>query len=214
MCPGWPKIEDDVMPEFFEFPPTRSNRAKWALEELGVDYTSHMVSFAEGKQHSAEYKAVHPLGLVPAYRTDDYTLVESVAIVLQLLDEHPEKGLAPAPGAPERAAYYQWSVFACSELDPALSDVMQHTMHFPDDQRVPEIAQRGRERFAARATMLSHALDGHDYLLGEQFSGADIALGYSCNWAAYTGQLQEHPELVAYYGRLQARPAFQTVFSK
>lgn len=202
------------MPEFFEFPPTRSNRAKWALEELGVDYTSRMISFAEGRQRSDDYKAVHPLGLVPAYRTDDYTLLESVAIVLQLLDEHPEKGLAPAPGTAERAAYYQWSVFACAELDPVLSDVMQHTMHLPEDQRVPAIARRGRERFAARGAMLAQALDGRDYLLGARFSGADIALGYSCNWAAYTGQIEDHPTLVAYYARLQARPAFQAVFSR
>ena len=49
------------MPELFEFPPTRSNRAKWALEELGVDYTSRMISFPEEQQNSEDYKAIHPL---------------------------------------------------------------------------------------------------------------------------------------------------------
>ena len=201
------------MTELFEFPPTRSNRAKWALEELGVDYTSRMVSFLKGEQQSSAYKTIHPLGHVPAYRTDAYTMHESVAIVLQLLDEYPSAGLAPAPGSPERAAYYQWSVFACAELDPALFDVMKHTMHLPEDQRVPEIAARGREWFAARGAAVSKALQGHDYILGPSFSGADIALGYSCNWAAYTGMIEEHPTLVAYYARLQQRPAFQRVFS-
>ena len=75
------------MPELFEFSPTRSNRAKWALEELGVEYTSRVVSFPEEEQRSAKYKAIHPLGHVPAFRTNDYTMHESVAIVLQLLDE-------------------------------------------------------------------------------------------------------------------------------
>ena len=200
------------MPELFEFPPTRSNRAKWALLELGVDYTSRIVNLMEGEHHSAQYKAVHPLEVVPAYRTGDYTLVESVAIVLQIIDEYPEKGLAPAIGTPERAEYYQWSVFASSELDPALSDVMLHTMHLPDDQRVPEIANRGRERFDARAAMLSQALEGRDYLLGSKFSGADIMIGYCCNWAAYTGLIENHPTLVKYYARLQQRPAFKKVF--
>lgn len=158
-----------TVPEFFEFPPTRSNRAKWALEELGVDYTSRTIDLRTGEHHSQEYKAIHPLGVVPAYRTDDYTVLESVAIVLQLLDEHPEKGLAPAVGTPERAEYYQWSVFACSEFDPALSDIMQHTMHLPEVQRVTEIAQRGRDRFAARGAMLSAALEGRDYLLGSMY---------------------------------------------
>lgn len=202
------------MPEFFEFPPTRSNRTKWALEELGVDYTSRIINLMEGEQHSPEYKTVHPLGIVPVYRTDDYTMVESVAIVLQIIDEHPEKGLAPATGSPERAQYYQWCVFASSELDPALSDVMIHSMHLPEDKRVPEIAQRGRERFAARGAMLAKALEGRDYLLGSAFSGADIAIGYCCNWAAYTGLIEDHSTLVDYYERLQQRPAFQKAFAK
>ena len=138
---------------------------------------------------------------------------ESVAIVLQLLDEHADAGLAPPMGTAERAAYYQWSVFACAELDPNLFDVMKHEMHLPDDQRVPEIAQRGRDRFAARGEILSATLKCQDYLLGSTFSGADIVVGYSCNWAAYTGLIENHPTLVAYYARLQQRPAFQRVFS-
>ena len=85
-------------------------------------------------------------------------------------------------------------------------------MHLPAEQRVPAIAQRGRDRFAARGEVLSNALEGRDYLLGSAFSGADIALGYSCNWAAYTGLIENHPRLVAYYARLQQRPAFQRVF--
>ena len=201
------------MPELFEYPPTRSNRAKWALEELGIDYTSRLVSFPKGEQQSDEHKAIHPLGHVPAYRTDRYLMHESVAILLQLLDEHPEAGLAPSTGTAERAAYYQWSVFSCSELDPVLFDVMKHTMHLPDEQRVPEIAERGREMFKARGEVLSAALEGREYILGSAFSGADIALGYSCNWAAYTGLIGDHPGLVDYYARLQRRPAFQKVFS-
>ncbi len=201
------------MAELFEFPPTRSNRAKWALEELGVDYTSRLVSFPKQEHHSVEYKTIHPLGRVPAYRTDSYTMWESVAIVLQILDEYSDRGLAPAMGTPERAAYYQWSVFSCAELDPSLLDVMKHSMHLPEDQRVAEIERRGRQRFTACGAVLSTALHHRDYLLGTRFSGADIVLGYSCNWAAYTGMLENHPALVAYYERLQQRPAFQRVFS-
>ncbi len=200
------------MSELFEYPPTRSNRAKWALEELGVEYTGVSVNLPEGEHHSIEYKAVHPLGIVPAYRTSNYTMVESVAIVMQLVDEFPEKGLAPPVGSPQRAGYYQWCVFASAELDPSLFDVMRHTMHLPKEQRVHEIAERGRERFLARGHMLSMALEDNEFLLGSKFSGADIAIGYCCNWAAYTGQLEAHPTLVKYYSRLQQRPAFQKVF--
>ena len=74
-------------------------------------------------------------------------------------------------------------------------------------------AARGRERFAARAAMLCQTLEGQDYLLGDAFSGTDIVIGYCCNWAAYTGQIGDHPTLVDYYARLQQRPAFQRVFA-
>ncbi|MDA1090570.1 MAG: glutathione S-transferase [Proteobacteria bacterium] len=106
------------MTELYEYPPTRSQRAKWALEELGIEYSSNMINLQEGQQNSDAYRAIHPLGVVPALKTDTYTIFESIAIVLQLIDEHPEQNLAPAVGTPERAIYYQWSVFACAEVDP------------------------------------------------------------------------------------------------
>ena len=88
------------MKELYEWPPTRSQRAKWALEELGVEYSSQMIDLTEGQQDSNTYRAIHPLGAVPALKTANYTIFESVAIVLQLIDEHPEKNLAPAVGTP------------------------------------------------------------------------------------------------------------------
>ena len=72
------------MPELFEFPPTRSQRAKWALEEVGLEYSSRVVDLMKGQQDEEAYRAVHPLGVVPALMTEEYTIFESVAIVLQL----------------------------------------------------------------------------------------------------------------------------------
>jgi len=204
--------------ELFEFPPTRSNRTKWALEELGVDYTSHVVSLPNGENNAANYKAIHPLGVVPAYRTATFTMFESVAIVLQLLDEHPAAGLAPAIGSPERAAYYQWSVFSCCELDPALFDVMKHTMrplaHMrpAGAQHDSALAERGRSDFAARAQILSAVLGDRDYLLGREFSGADILVGHSCFMAGVTGLIGDYPVLEADHARLQQRPAYQRAY--
>ena len=202
----------------FEFPPTRSQRAKWLLEELGLPYESRPVDMMAREQDGAAYRAIHPLGVVPALRTGAYTMFESVAIVLQLIDEHPESGLAPAPGSPERALYYQWSVFAGSELDPAVMQVFDNTlrplehMHPPGTAHDPALAERGRQAFAARAEVLSKALEGRDHLLGEAFSGADILVGHSCFMAAFNGLLGDFPLLEAYHGRLQQRPAYQRAY--
>ncbi len=197
--------------QLYEFPPTRSQRAKWALEELEIPYSSHKVDLSQGQQNSDAYRAIHPLGVVPALETDHYTIFESVAIVLQLIDEHPEKKLAPPIGTPERANYYQWSVFACAELDPSIMLVFDNTMR-PEATHDPERAARGRRDFAIRADVLSKALRDRDYLLGSDFSGADIQVGHSCFMAANNGLLEGHPELEAYYKRLQKRPGHQRAY--
>ncbi len=206
------------MTDLYEWPPTRSQRAKWALEELGVAYSSHVINLPEGRQDSDAYRAIHPLGVVPALKTGTYTMFESVAIVLQLIDEHPEQNLAPEVGSPARASYYQWSVFACAELDPAImmffDNAMRPLEHMrpPGTQHDPKLAARGRTEFAIRADILSKVLGDRDYLLGSDFSGADILVGHSCFMATFTGLIGDYPVLKAYYGRLQQRPGHQRAY--
>ena len=150
--------------------------------------------------------------------TTGYTVFESVATVLQLIDEHPEKNLAPAVGTPERATYYQWSVFACAELDPPIMMFFDNTMRPPEYMRPPgtqhdaQLAERGRSDFAARANILSEVLSDRAYLLGSGFSGADILVGHSCFMATVTGLIGDYPMLEAYYGRLQQRPGHQRAY--
>ena len=208
------------MIELYEWPPLRSQRAKWALEELGVAYESRPVNCYEGEQNAAAYRAIHPLGVVPALRTERYTIFESVAIVLQLIDEHPETGLAPAPGSAARATYYQWSVFAGAELDPAVMLFFDNTqrpleaMRPPGAQHEPRLAERGRWEFETRAEVLSEALDGRDHLVGSGFTGADILVGHSCFMARRVGLMTgQYPVLEAYYARLQERPAHRRAYS-
>jgi glutathione S-transferase len=206
------------MIELYEFPPTRSQRAKWALEELGIAYSSHVVDLPGGEQNSDDYRAIQPLGVVPALKTDDYTIFESVAIVLQLIDENPEKNLAPAVGTSARASYYQWSVFACAELDPPLMMYFDNTMRPLAHMRPPgtphdaALAARGRADFGVRAEILSKALADRDYLLGDDFSGADILVGHCGFMATYMGLIGDYPVFEAYYRRLQQRPAYQRAY--
>jgi glutathione S-transferase len=206
------------MIELFEYPPTRSQRAKWVLEELGASYSSHTVVLLDGEQNTENYRAVHPLGVVPALRTSDYTIFESVAIVLQLIDEHPTAGLAPPCGSVPRAHYYQWSIFACAELDPALMMFFDNTMRPLEGMRPPgtqhdkALAERGRQDFEARAEMLTTALEGREHLLDSGFSGADILIGHSCFMARLMGLLDGFPVLEAYYARLSTRPAHQRAY--
>jgi len=204
--------------ELYEWPPLRSQRVKWALEELAIPYESRLVNMMDREQDGDAYRAIHPLGVVPALKTGSYTMVESVAIVLQLIDEHPESGLAPAIGTPQRAAYYQWCVFASAEIDPAVMTYFDNTMRPLEHMRPAgrqhdeTLASYGRDDFTLRANMLSGALNGRDYLLGADFSGADILIGHSCFMATVTGLIGGHPVLRSYLARLQQRPAYRRAY--
>src|SRR5437667_1810 len=96
----------------------RPFRVRWALEEAGADYDFAVMTQEEGA--GDEHKQRHPLGRVPVLETDDGFLFESAALCLQVADLHPGAKLIPPPGTYERGLVYQWTVFAMSELEPAV----------------------------------------------------------------------------------------------
>ena len=179
------------MTDLYEWPPTRSQRAKMGARGAGDRLSEPTWSTCSKDEQNSDGLPRHPsLGRGPALRTEAYTIFESVAIVLQLIDEHPEKKLAPAVGSPERALYYQWSVFACAELDPAIMMVFDNTMRPLEHMRPPgtphdaRLAARGRRDFAIRAEILSKALSDRDYLLGRRFRARTSWSATAASWPA------------------------------
>src|SRR6478672_1886364 len=103
----------------------RPLRILWTLEEIGEPYDVVLMTREESK--GDEHRARHPLGRVPVLEDEQGWLVfESAAICLHLADLHPDAGLAPAPGTPERALLYQWTIFAPAELEPPLIESAVH----------------------------------------------------------------------------------------
>ena len=199
--------------EIYHFSRTRSQRALWIAEELGIQAELKPVNLMEGEQRKPEYLAIHPLGFVPAVREGNETLLESAAIVMWLADQHADKGLAPAIDSPERAKYLQWCVFGPAELDPHIADITQHTMLLPEDMRNPDIAARARDRFIERAQVLSKVLESQPFLLGEKFYACDVIIGHNCVWAGMTGLLNDFPVLQDYFGRVSQRPGYQKAYA-
>lgn len=198
----------------YHFPPTRSNRALWAVRELGIDLTEVAVNLFEGEQNKPEYKKINPLGIVPTLEVDGSAIGESAAIVAFLVDQNPEKGLAPAIDDPGRGMYYHWLVFGPAELDHYLVTITQNTRFLPLATRDLKAAANAQERFDMRAQVLSERLWDQPYLLGDTFSAADISVGHSCAWAKMVEALGSHTVLMDYVKRLEARPAFQAVWGK
>lgn len=195
------------MVKLYYVPQTRAHRARWMLEELGVPYELVRVDVAAKQNKTPEYLAIHPHGHVPAIQDGGMTMFESAAICLYLADRYPEAGLAPPPGSVERGPYYQWMVYAMSELEPTIAAVGLHTRMLPEAERVPALADRGRRLFGECARVLKDALRDRPYLLGERFTAADVMIGGVLGWAKVLGLLEDQPEVKAYLKSLTERPA-------
>lgn len=174
-------------------PRSRAVISKWLLDEAGASYELEPIDFASGQHRSPEFLAISPSGKLPALVDGEVIVFESVAIGLYVADRYPEARLAPAPGAPERGLYLSWMVYATSQLEPAIGDKLM-------GQQVHRL--RGWTD-ADRALELLEAQVGQGpWLLGDQFTAADILIGSQLAW--FNRELP--PGLAAYVERLAQRP--------
>ena len=185
----------------YHVPPSRSNRVVWVLEEIGQPYELTVMKGEE--RQTDEHRRRHPLGRVPVLEDDEGFLFESAALCLHLADLYLDAQLNWPLATHERALVYQWTVFAMTELEPASIEARSYR---EDD---PARAQAGVERFQAAAAAVEQALDGHEYLVGDPFSIADLVCGAVLIFAKGTGLTDELPNIEAYIERLEARPARQ-----
>ena len=91
----------------------------WLLIETGASHALHKLD-TEAREHKRpEYLALNPQGLIPTLIVDGQPVTEAAALLSLLSERHPEAGLAPSPGSPTRAAWWQWTLFLANTLQPA-----------------------------------------------------------------------------------------------
>ena len=177
-------------------------RVAWLLEEVGEPYEPARVTTEEVME--PEHLARHPLGRVPVLEANGDVLFESTAICLHLADQYADAGLIGPLGSLERALVYQWALFAMTELEPAVLEVLRHS------KADPARATAGAERFGAAAAVIERELDAREFLVGDRLTVADIVTGGVLALAARRTSLTgEWPHITAYVDRLTARPAFR-----
>jgi glutathione S-transferase len=200
------------MIKLYHAPLTRSLRILWLLEELGLPYELANVTFLPP---TVPYSQDTPSGKLPCIQDGDLTLFESGAILEYIIDRYGNGRLAPPPGTPERGTFLQWVHFSEATAFPALAQIAYHTLFKPEAERVPAVAEDGRRNAALTLQKLERALAGKDYILGRELSGADIMLGYTLLVSQMLGVLTDaYPNTMAYYGRLNARPALQKALAQ
>ncbi len=192
----------------YHSPLSRSLRIVWLLEELGLPYDLKRIELASPAPRPFVQKT--PSGKVPTLVDGDVTLFESGAILEYLLEKYGNGRLAPPVGSPLRGPYLQWIHFAESTAFGGLANIAWH-MRFKQDAAAVESALADYRIWAEAALdVLESPLQGREYILGSDFSGADVMLGYTLLVARYMKVLgPRHAATEAYLDRLMKRPAFQ-----
>jgi glutathione S-transferase len=194
------------MVHLYHCPQTTSDRVRWLLRELAVDYEPILVNLMVGDHRKPEYLKINPNGLVPALVDGETVIFESAAIIFYLAEKFGAKMLPPA-GTAEKAAFYQWIVFTSTSLDPPAFQVLLHTALLPEGKRSAAVAEENRRKFDDGAGVLERGLDTRQYLVGNTFGAADVMVAGALQRALGLGLLAERPALVRYVERLTDRPA-------
>jgi len=188
--------------------PSRSSVALWMLEELGEPYEVHLLSFEKGENRAPEYLAINPMGKVPALKHGDTVITEVAAICAYLADEFPNAKLNVPVGTPQRGVYLKWLFFGPGCLEAAVID------RAAPRKDEPRRAMLGYGDFDTTMNVVAAAVAKGPYLMGEQFTAADVVIGSNIRWGMMFKMVPERPEFLAYAARLGQRPAAQRAEAK
>ncbi len=190
------------MMQLYYAPRSRSFTTLWLMEETAQPYERVLIDIAAGAQKTPEYLAVNPMGKVPALKDSEAVLAEAAAICAYVAERYPQAKLAPPVGDPARAKYLQWLFFAPSSIEPALIQIFTK-VEVPTSTAAWGSADQVFD-------VLEQALDKGPWLLGDNFSAADIAIGSGLNFAIRLfGMVPTRPAFARYLDACAARPAFQ-----
>ncbi|ELI6421693.1 glutathione S-transferase family protein [Aeromonas veronii] len=179
-----------------------------ALLETGAPFTARQLNLAAGEQRSPEYLAINPKGRVPALITEQGTLTETPALLLYVAQRFPAAKLAPLDNPFLLARMQEVNSFLASTVHVSHAHGRRGSRWVDDEQAIAamqqKVASNMRDGFAQ---IEQHYLAG-PWVLGEQFSLADIYLFVVAGWLKSDGvEISEFPKVADHYRRMLTRPA-------
>lgn len=187
------------MIKLYDFPMSpRARKVRIVLAEKGLQYEKVAVDITKGEQKKPEYLAINPYGKVPALQDDGINVYESTIIMEYLNDKYPNQPLLPAdPG--QRARARVLIHYGDNPYDGALGAIVGQIFFKPKGQADQEVITKAKQDLNACFEHLERELGSQDYLLGSQFTLADICF---VTWAPLFGPLQV--EIPNHCSRVQA----------
>ncbi len=184
---------------------TRAFRALWMANELGLDYEHMPIEIGTNGAGSPEFLAINPNGRLPFIVDNGFVLFESLAITLYLAKKHSNGKLYPGTLEGEAAAW-QWSLWAVTEVDRGVNIWSLHAVRLPPAERDPTRRTEALKVLAAPFKVLDAAVTKHQYLLGADFTVADLNVAAVVS-RAIDMDLSAVPNLGAWLRRCLDRPA-------
>ncbi|MCA9690058.1 MAG: glutathione S-transferase family protein [Myxococcales bacterium] len=200
--------------KIYGFPRSRASRATWTAEEAGVEYEYVRLNAQAGEHRQAPYLQINPNGKVPALVDGDLVLSESGVICTYLAERSRGAQIIPSAGTPDRYRHDQWLFFVIGELEQPLWTMGKHRFALPAEHRKPEIMETAGYEFKVAAEVLAKGLGDSQYILGDQFTVADIMIGHTLRWANAFGVPVTHDNVNAYAERVWTRPALARAFAR
>ncbi len=192
-------------PKLFGTSKSRALRSLWGIEEVGIEFEHVPVHYGE-ESKALEYLAVNPNGRIPAFVDGELKLFESMAINLYLA-KHYGGALYPADAADE-ARTWQWSVWGISEIEPLQMQIVVQRLFTPEDKRDPKVEERAVKGLQRPLKVLDAALAGRDWLVGAQFSVADLNLAAVMHlMKSMRVDIAEYAHVQRWLAACHARPA-------
>ena len=185
----------------YHHPFSRAAGVVWMLEEVGVDYELHFVDILKGGQKEPSILALNPMGKLPIVTDGELVVTEAAAIGLYLADRYAPGRLAPKLDAPERGTYLRWSFFAPSVVEPG-SLAKTSGWSFKE-------GQAGWGNYEAMLKAMEHAISGREFILGDQFSMADVIFGGTLRFMLRFKMLEDRAAFTDYVDFLGQRPALK-----
>lgn len=198
------------MLRLYGIPRSRAHRCLWMLEEMGQPYELVETSAHPDDLQTAEYLRLNPNGRIPTLVDGELVLWESLAINLYLAQRYEGPMHAGAPEVVAQAT--QWSLWAVLEIEELALDLLHHRSLLADFARDASHAQRNELLLQKPLGVLNQALDGRKYLLGDDFTVADLNVAVILSWASRAQMdLSFVPEASRWLDACLARPAYLRV---
>jgi glutathione S-transferase len=193
--------------KIYGVPRSRAFRTLWLAKELGLDYENVGIDFATGETRTPSYMAINPNGHVPAIDDDGFILWESMAINLYLAKKHGLGTFYPTRLQDEARAW-QWSLWGMTEIERPVLTAMFNRAIYPEDKRDAAAADAAEQDLQNPLRVLDGAVAKTPYLLGGEFTVADLNVASILSWARPARiDFAPFPKAADWLGRCALRPA-------